>query len=151
MFTAWAALLLGVGLSACDATGDARARQIERAQATIADARAVWAAQKPDAYTLSYLRSCTCAESGRYTVIVSGTTVDSVLVDGEAQPFDPDAHFTVEALFDFAAANLDREPPSHQLRFAPAGYPSLAFFDFDLSNIGEEDGFTVQALTPLDP
>ena len=137
-----ALLACGLLLSGCDPTQALIASPID-----LASARARWAAEGPDAYTMTQVRSCFCPEEyrGPYRVSVRGGTVTRVERNGQTLPAD--RALTVEALFALIenanARPAERIDATYDARL---GYPTSVSIDYDARIADEEVAYTVSDL-----
>lgn len=118
--------------------------------ADLADARAAWAANGPDAYRIAYVRFCECSTetAGPWTVEVRGGAVAEATSNGErperSQPL------TVEGLYETVADAFEREAASVLFRYDPAtGLPVAVSVDYDVQIADEEFSVRVTSFRAL--
>lgn len=139
-----AALLLGCNMAD---TGD---------EGELAGNRDKWRAAEPARYGYQYRRSCFCppAYAGPFRVTADR---DSVLTvermdwsDSSWTPVeDAKQDFSIEAIFDELARNLDRPAAVRKVHYDPGyGFPDSVAIDFDLQAADEEYGFEIRDFLP---
>lgn len=132
-------VLLVLPVSGCSLFGGT-----SREARSLDDARARWAANGPDAYTMTYGRHCFCPSdvTGPFAVRVADGRVVSVTLNGDAVPTDRAQ--TVDALFDLLERAYDRDAHRVDVTYDPAlGFPSQIYIDYDERIADEEAGYTV--------
>ena len=118
--------------------------------AELVDARADWDACGLESYTfvLQYQCFCPAEMTGPATITVEAGAVVSATYVGNGEPVDES--FTIRdvpALFGLVGDAIGR--PADQITVtwdATCGYPTAAYFDYEIDADDEELGFTVTAL-----
>jgi len=143
--TRLAALALLVLSSGCSMFGASRG---ERA---LADARAVWNASGPSAYTMTQERLCFCGPetTGPFDATVRDGAVTAATRDGETVPTDRVR--TVDGLFDVLADAYRRDARRVDVTYHPTlGYPTSIWIDYVDEVADDEQGYRVTTLAPRD-
>ena len=143
------AVTLALAAGACgDIFGSS---ELGRERERLASARARWASADVQSYELTVGRSCFCGDVGPITVTVEDGQVVSRVYTESGQPV-PAERFTdldtVEDLFEFVEAALDEDPADVNVRYDERhGFPTTAFFDFEVNVADEENGFVVHGVS----
>lgn len=158
-----AALLLGcllVVLSACGedltdgstSTSEATGSTTTAAEATdVESARALWDAEGPESYELTYEKMCYCASVGPVTVTVeSGEITDVAAPEADDEAEATEDALSVEDLLD-KAADAEADADVAEIEYDEEyGYPTLLDIDWLEDAVDDEVTYTVTSFESLD-
>ncbi|KAA0235322.1 MAG: hypothetical protein JJLCMIEE_01665 [Acidimicrobiales bacterium] len=154
-------VLLVVGISACreDVSGDSTSTSETTVSTTttqpqasdLDSAKALWEADGPDSYELTYEKRCFCPQTGPITVTVE----DGEIADVSAPEADDEAEvaedaLTVEDLFDKAADAEEKADASEIAYDEEYGYPTLIDVDHSFDAYDDEYTYEVTRFENLD-
>lgn len=112
-------------------------------------AKATWAAQGVDDYTMVVRTVCFCGlQEIRFTV-VDGVVTERVTIEGGV-PVPPDAYRQIEsvdAMLDYIGDAIDEHADNLDIEYDTRGVPVNVFIDYEANAFDEEFGWGVKSLT----